>query len=80
SLEAIVRADPDFIFITTIGDSEAGIAAYEAELASNPAWQELTVVKNGEVHILPKELYHYKPNVRWNEAYENLAEILYDEE
>ena len=80
SLEAIVRADPDFIFITTIGDSEAGIAAYEAELASNPAWQELTAVKNGEVHILPKELYHYKPNVRWNEAYENLAEILYDEE
>lgn len=80
SLEAIVRADPDFIFITTVGDSETGIEAYEAELASNPAWQELTAVKNGEVHILPKELYHYKPNVRWNEAYENLAEILYGEE
>lgn len=80
SLEAIVRADPDFIFITTIGDSEAGIAAYETELASNPAWQELTAVKNGEVHILPKELYHYKPNVRWNEAYETLAELLYEDE
>lgn len=80
SLEAIVRADPDFIFITTVGDSETGIEAYEAELASNPAWQELTAVKNGNVHILPKELYHYKPNVRWGEAYEGLVEILYEKE
>lgn len=80
SLEAIVRADPDYVFITTIGDSETGIAQYEAELASNPAWQELTAVENGNVHILPKELYHYKPNVRWAEAYENLVEILYENE
>ena len=80
SLEAIVRADPDFIFITTIGDSEAGLAQYEAELVSNPAWQELTAVKIGNVYILPKDLYHYKPNVRWAEAYENLAEILYENE
>lgn len=80
SLEAIVRADPDFIFITTMGDSEAGIALYESELASNPAWQGLSAVKNGNVHILPQELYHYKPNVRWGEAYEGLLEILYEKE
>lgn len=78
SLEAIVRADPDFVFITTVGDSEAGLAQYEAELGSNPAWNELEAVKNGRVYILPKELYHYKPNVRWAEAYNNLVEILYD--
>lgn len=80
SLEAIVRADPDFVFITTIGDSAAGIAQYEAELASNPAWQGLSAVKNGNVYILPQELYHYKPNDRWGEAYENLVEILYGKE
>lgn len=80
SLEAIVRADPDFVFITTIGDSAAGIAQYEAELASNPAWQGLSAVKNGNVYILPQELYHYKPNARWGEAYENLVEILYGKE
>lgn len=80
SLETIIRADPDFVFITTIGDSSTGIAQYEAELASNPAWQELSAVKNGNVYILPQELYHYKPNERWGEAYENLVEILYGKE
>ncbi len=80
SLEAIVRADPAFIFITTMGDEEAALARYEADLASNPAWQSLTAVKNGNVHILPKDLYHYKPNDRWDEAYEHLAEILYETE
>lgn len=79
SLEAIVLADPDFVFITTMGeDEEAAVAQYESTLASNPAWQELTAVKNGRVHILPKDLYHYKPNARWGEAYENLEEILYE--
>lgn len=80
SLEAIVRADPDFIFITTMGDEEAAIAQYEAQLAANPAWQSLTAVQESRVHILPKELYHYKPNARWAEAYENLADILYENE
>lgn len=78
SLEAIVRADPDFVFITTMGgDTEAAIAQYEETLGSNPAWQELTAVKDGCVHILPKDMFHYKPNNRWGEAYEYLEEILY---
>lgn len=78
SLEAIVRADPDFVFITTMGeDTEAAIAQYEETLGSNPAWQELTAVKDGRVHILPKDMFHYKPNNRWGEAYEYLEEILY---
>lgn len=81
SLEAIVRADPDFVFVTTMGEDEAAaVAQYESTLASNPAWQELTAVKNGRVHILPKDLYHYKPNARWGEAYEILEEILYENE
>lgn len=81
SLESIILADPDFVFITTMGeDEEAAVAQYETTLASNPAWQELTAVKNGRVHILPKDLYHYKPNARWGEAYENLEEILYESE
>lgn len=80
SLEAVVRANPDYVFITTIGDSESGLAQYEAELMSNPAWLELDAVKGGRVHILPKELYHHKPNVRWAEAYRNLEKILYETE
>ena len=78
SLEAIVRADPDHIFIMTIGNGEAGLAKYETQLCSNPAWLELTAVKNGRVHILPKELFHYKPNVRWADAYGMLEDLLYE--
>lgn len=79
SLEAIIRADPDFVFITTMGEDEAAaVATYENTLGSNPAWQALSAVKNGEVHILPKDLYHLKPNARWGEAYEKLEEILYE--
>lgn len=79
SLEAIVRAEPEHIFITTMGDSEAGLAQYE-ELLSNPAWLALDAVKNGRVHILTKELFHYKPNNRWDEAYRQLEDILYETE
>jgi len=27
--------------------------------------------------VLNKELFHYKPNARWGESYEILANILY---
>ena len=45
----------------------------------NPAWAGLSAVKNGRYVLLPKELFHYKPNVRWGESYACLAEILYPE-
>ncbi|MBQ7336784.1 MAG: ABC transporter substrate-binding protein [Clostridia bacterium] len=80
SLESIILADPDFIFITTMGDYDAAVAYYETELATNPAWQELSAVKSGNVYVLPKDMFHYKPNARWGEAYEYLEDILYDQE
>ena len=27
--------------------------------------------------LLPRELFHYKPNARWGESYAYLAKILY---
>ena len=29
--------------------------------------------------VLPKDLFHYKPNNRWGESYQYLGEILYPE-
>lgn len=79
SLEAIVRADPDFVFVTTMGaDESAAVASYENILASNKAWEEMDAVKNGKVYFLPKDMFHYKPNERWGEAYEYLEGILYE--
>ena len=80
SLEAIVAADPDFIFVTTQGeDKEAALANVRDLLINNPAWSQLSAVQNGHYYEIEKELYNSKPNARWGEAYEKLADILYGE-
>jgi len=80
SLEAIVAADPDYIFVTTQGeDKEAALANVADLLSNNPAWSELSAVKSGRYFEIEKELYNSKPNARWGEAYEKLANILYGE-
>ena len=77
SLEKILEEDPDFIFFVQRGDDAAGMKAYvETMMQENPAWQELTAVKNGRMYFMDKNLYNLKPNHRWGEAYELLEEIL----
>lgn len=79
SMEAIIAADPDFIFVTTQGkDAEAIQQNIVDTLLNNPAWNRLSAVKNGQYYVLEKELYNLKPNARWGEAYQKLADILYD--
>lgn len=81
SMEAIITADPDFVFVTTQGsDAEAVFRNVEKTLLGNPAWNQLTAVKEGRYVMLEKELYNLKPNARWGEAYQKLADILYGEE
>ncbi len=78
SMEAVIAADPDFIFVTTQGkDADAVRQNIEETLLDNPAWNALSAVKNGRYFLLEKELYNLKPNARWGEAYQKLADILY---
>ena len=42
-------------------------------------WRDLEAVKNGRCTYLSKDLFHYKPNARWAEAYRVLAGLLYPE-
>ena len=77
SLEAIVAADPDHIFISVMGEEDAALTYLQENWQSNPAWTGLTAVREGRVTILPKELFHYKPNADWGESYAYLAQILY---
>lgn len=79
SLEEIITEDPDYIFVLTMGDEAAANKYLSESLESNPAWNELTAVKNGNLVVLPKELFHYKPNDRWDDSYEYLAKIIYPE-
>ncbi|MBD5473688.1 MAG: ABC transporter substrate-binding protein [Lachnospiraceae bacterium] len=78
SLEAVIVEDPDYIFVTVQGtDQEAAMDNVEQFLISNPAWNSLTAVKKGQYYVLDKRLYNLKPNARWGEAYQKLADILY---
>lgn len=79
TLEAIVVEDPDCIFISVMGgDEEAALAVVEETLGQNPAWQGLTAVQEGRVYVLPRDLFHYKPNARWAESYAYLYELLFE--
>ena len=77
SMEYILQADPDLIFIVQRGDDAAGMRQYVAQnLENDPAWSKLTAVQEGRVYFMDKNLYNLKPNHRWGEAYEKLEEIL----
>lgn len=80
-MEVILTANPEYIFVVTMGsDTEKAMDNLEALFQSDPAWQSLTAIKQGNVYVLDKQLFHYKPNARWGESYEKLAGILYPEE
>ena len=78
SLEEIVSADPDYIFVSFMGKEEESRAYFDS-LISGEGWRSLTAVKKGRVVYLPKELFHYKPNSRWATAYKTLYNELYGE-
>lgn len=78
SLERIIADDPDYIFVVFQGsDQAAAQKTLDAALTSNPAWDTLSAVQNGRFYLMEKELYHLKPNARWGEAYQKVADILY---
>lgn len=80
SLESILIANPDKIFIVQSGDDEEGMKQnIEVSFSENPLWQELDAVKNNEVYYMDKHLFNLKPNARWGEAYEQLEETLFHE-
>ena len=80
SMEKILEEDPDFIFVQTTGsDMDATLDRLKEDAESKPAWASLSAVKNDRYVVLPKDLYMFKANHRYAEAYEGLARILYPE-
>ena len=78
SMEAILQADPDHIFVVLqSADPADAEAVLQTTLLGNPAWASLTAVREGRYHVMDPNLYNLKPNARWGEAYEQLADILY---
>lgn len=80
STESIVMENPEYVFVTTMGSSSEAAVKYMKNLIDeSKAWQQIDAIKNDKYFVLDKELFHYKPNARWAEAYETLAGYLYPE-
>jgi len=77
SLEAVLEANPDFIFVVPMGENSEAAQKHLKELTSHPVWGQLGAVKNGDFFTLQPELFLYKPNERWGDAYEALFNYLY---
>ncbi len=80
SVEKIIQEDPDYIIALAMGEQAAAEEFLRQNVENNPAWRGLSAVKNGNYFMLPKDLFHYKPNERWTESYETLAKIIYPEQ
>ena len=73
TMDDIAALDPDYIFVVPSGDDEVGMQALlDQTLGDDPRWPNLTAAKNGRAYVVEKELFQFKPNHRWAQAYETL--------
>lgn len=78
SIEAIMVDDPDAIFLVyQSADPSVAEETFQKGLGTDPAWATLRAVKKGRVYVMDQKLFNLKPNAKWGEAYEQLADILY---
>ncbi|MBR2078804.1 MAG: ABC transporter substrate-binding protein [Clostridia bacterium] len=78
SAEVILRENPDYIFVSLMGDYKNS-ESYMKTLLKAKEYAELDAVKNKKVYFLPKELFQYKPCGRWAESYRYISSILNNE-
>ena len=78
SLESILISQPEKILFSTMG-SETKAKEYMNGVLESEAWQAIDAVRSGDYVYLDKNLFQFKPNARWGEAYKFLAEYLYGE-
>jgi iron complex transport system substrate-binding protein len=77
SVEAVLKEEPYHIFVVTMGsDTEKAKKTLENMIKENPAWSTLDAICEGRLHVMDKKLFNLKPNARFAEAYETLADIL----
>ena len=78
SMEAVMAADPDYIFLVAMGaDEQAAQDMAQRTLYDHPAWAGLSAVQNTRVYVLDKRLFHNKPNADWPQAYQWVAATVY---
>lgn len=81
SKETVLLHNPKHIFVVFMGSKNIEKSkASLLELLNSGAFKDVEAIKNENIHYLPSDLFQYKPNNRWAEAYEYLYNILYGNE
>lgn len=78
SVERIIEANPDVIFLITHGDPEGVKKAFEGEMMKNEAWKNLEAVKQNRVVILPPHLFGSNPGTKVTEAMDFMYKSIQD--
>lgn len=75
SAEKIVEGNPQLIMLITHADPEMVQEGFEKQMNENAAWKNLDAVKNGQILILPSELFE-NPGTQIIEALDYMKNLL----
>ncbi|WP_319758519.1 ABC transporter substrate-binding protein [uncultured Sphaerochaeta sp.] len=75
SWEIILKEDPTLILIVPMGNVSVAEAQVQTLIRDNPILCEVQAIKTDNVQLLPKALFGYKPNDRWDESYAYLTSL-----
>lgn len=78
SVERIIEANPDVIYLITHGDPKSVKKAFEGEMIKNEAWKNLEAVKQNRVVILPPDLFGSNPGTKVTEAMDFMYKSIQD--
>lgn len=78
SVERIIEANPDVIYLITHGDPNSVKKAFEGEMMKNEAWKNLDAVKQNRVVILPTGLFGSNPGTKVTEAMDFMYKSIQD--
>ena len=77
SPEELLLKDPDCIFLVPGAKSEALNREAFRKFQENSSMRNLKAVRTNRLHILPSDLFQYKPNHRFPEAFRYAENLLY---
>ena len=76
-MESLVEANPDVIFLTSMGSSDKIEKRIKGDIESNPAWASLKAVQSGRFYILPERYFLLNPGLDYPKAVGYMANLVY---
>ncbi len=80
SMETLAEQNPEIIFVTSMGPIDEIKYDMQAMIAENPAWQSIEAIREGRIYFLPQDLFLLSPGLRYPEAVEMMANLIYPTE